>query len=633
MPVFDDGSSNIPKTNTRYSSEYLANDLPEYRYDNKTEQHIEGTNRNIEEAAYPAEAYDVSDCEHQLFESSFCSSEFDLNNSEKGKSRSDLDSKTESPYGSCTPNNVINDSNKYGFGVSTGNDCFSNERINYSLNYPHTPGGGNQHSRTIYTAWSSDNLIPVSKEEIEDIFIDLTNKFGFQKDSMRNMFDNFMCILDSRASRMAPSQALLTLHADYIGGVHANYRKWYFATQMYLDDALSDVSIGITFQDQKNVNIYEQWNKRMNRMSQYDRVRQLALWFLLWGEAAQIRFTSECLCFIFKLADDYAKSPEYKAKVLPVPEGEYLKNVITPLYKYIRDQSYEIIDGTFVKREKDHADTIGYDDINQLFWYPESINRIVLQDKGSPLMALPSSQRYKMLSEVDWNHVFEKTYKEKRTWFHLAINFTRIWIIHVAVFWYYTAYNAPFLYTDPEKPVLAVQLSIVALGGAVSTLFMIVGCICEFFFIPLNTDNISMLSRRLTFLFVILVINAAPTYIVIKARTTQISLIIGIIQLVISLLTTLTFAIIPSANLFGGSSKSSQKYQAFKTYTASYPILSRTDRAISIGLWCCIFGCKMIESYFFLSLSFKDPLKAMVNSRVLHCGDRLVGGIICSYMP
>ncbi|CAG8806827.1 32190_t:CDS:2, partial [Racocetra persica] len=429
--------------------------------DNKTEQHIEGTNRNIEEAAYPAEAYDVSDCEH------------DLNNSEKGKSRSDLDSRTESPYGSCSPNNGINDYNKYGLGMGAGNDFFSSKGINYSLNYPHIPGSGNRCSRTIYTAWSLDNLIPVSKEEIEDIFIDLTNKFGFQKDSMRNMFDHFMCILDSRASRMAPSQALLTLHADYIGGEHANYRKWYFATQMYLDDALSDVGVGIIIHDQKNVNLYEQWNQRMNRMSQHDRVRQLALWLLLWGEAAQIRFTSECLCFIFKLADDYAKSPEYKVKVLPVPEGEYLKDVITPLYKYIRDQSYEIIDGTFVKREKDHADTIGYDDINQLFWYHESINRIVLQDNGTPLMALPLSKRYKMLSQVNWNRVFEKTYKEKRTWFHLAVNFTRIWIIHVAAFWYYTAYNASFLYTDPEKPELAVQLSIVALGGAVSTLFMI----------------------------------------------------------------------------------------------------------------------------------------------------------------
>jgi 1,3-beta-glucan synthase len=47
-----------------------------------------------------------------------------------------------------------------------------------------------------------------------------------------------MHLLDSRASRMSPTQALLTLHADYIGGLHANYRKWYFAACLDLNDAV-----------------------------------------------------------------------------------------------------------------------------------------------------------------------------------------------------------------------------------------------------------------------------------------------------------------------------------------------------------------------------------------------------------
>ena len=32
-----------------------------------------------------------------------------------------------------------------------------------------------------------ERQIPLSKEEIEDIFVDLTQKLGFQRDSMRNM--------------------------------------------------------------------------------------------------------------------------------------------------------------------------------------------------------------------------------------------------------------------------------------------------------------------------------------------------------------------------------------------------------------------------------------------------------------
>ena len=42
-------------------------------------------------------------------------------------------------------------------------------------------------ARDAYPAWSTEREIPLSKEEIEDIFLDLTQKFGFQKDSMRNM--------------------------------------------------------------------------------------------------------------------------------------------------------------------------------------------------------------------------------------------------------------------------------------------------------------------------------------------------------------------------------------------------------------------------------------------------------------
>lgn len=46
------------------------------------------------------------------------------------------------------------------------------------------PGlGASEH----YPAWSAERQIPMSTEEIEDIFLDLAQKFGFQRDSMRNM--------------------------------------------------------------------------------------------------------------------------------------------------------------------------------------------------------------------------------------------------------------------------------------------------------------------------------------------------------------------------------------------------------------------------------------------------------------
>jgi 1,3-beta-glucan synthase len=196
-----------------------------------------------------------------------------------------------------------------------------------------------------------------------------------------------MQLLDSRASRMTPNQALLTVHADYIGGQHANYRKWYFAAQLDLDDAVGKInnpglqrskSMKGAPQSAKLTAAIDRWRSAMNNMSPYDRLRQVALFLLCWGEAAQVRFVPECLCFIFKCADDYYRSPECQNRVEPVPEGLFLHTVVKPLYNYIRDQGYEVTDGKFVRREKDHAQIIGYDDVNQLFWYPEGIARIML---------------------------------------------------------------------------------------------------------------------------------------------------------------------------------------------------------------------------------------------------------------
>ncbi|KIM35956.1 glycosyltransferase family 48 protein, partial [Hebeloma cylindrosporum] len=196
--------------------------------------------------------------------------------------------------------------------------------------------GGPAGAREAYPAWSAERQIPLSKEEIEDIFLDLTQKFGFQRDSMRNMFDFLMQLLDSRASHMSPNQALLSLHADYIGGHNANYRKWYFAAQLDLDDAIGQTqnpglnrlkskrSAKRPSHEKSLSTALDRWREAMQNMSQYDRLRQIALYLLCWGEAAQVRFAPECLCFIFKCADDYYRSPECQNRVEPVPEGLYL---------------------------------------------------------------------------------------------------------------------------------------------------------------------------------------------------------------------------------------------------------------------------------------------------------------------
>ncbi|CAI6338870.1 unnamed protein product [Periconia digitata] len=544
----------------------------------------------------------------------------------------------------------------------------------YGMDYTNALPAG-QRSREPYPAWTAEAQIPCTKEEIEDIFLDLTSKFGFQRDSMRNMYDHFMTLLDSRASRMSPNQALLSLHADYIGGENANYRRWYFAAHLDLDDAIgfSNMKLGKANRKTKKarkaakkkagenpeneaevLDAYEgdnsleaaeyRWKSRMNKMSQHDRVRQVALYLLVWGEANQVRFMPELVCFIFKCADDWLNSPAGQAQTEPIEELTYLNNVITPLYQYCRDQGYEIQDGRYVRREKDHAQIIGYDDINQLFWYPEGLERIVMEDK-SRLVDLPPAERYAKLKDVVWKKVFFKTYYERRSWFHLIVNFNRIWIIHVSTFWFYTSFNSKPLYTKEyaqqlnQEPPLARVLAVVSLGGAVASFINVFATVAEWVYVPRKWAGAQHLTKRLLFCLLVLVINIAPAgyilFIPYEQGEDRIPIIVGVVHFIIALVTFVFYSVMPLGGLFGSYMKGkSRQYVASQTFTASYPRLQGNDMWMSYGLWVMVFAAKMSESYFFLTLSIKDPIRVLVSMQPPRClGNTYVGDMLCKRQP
>jgi 1,3-beta-glucan synthase len=549
----------------------------------------------------------------------------------------------------------------------------------YGMEYGNALPAG-QRSREPYPAWTSDAQIPLSKEEIEDIFLDLTAKFGFQRDSMRNMFDHLMILLDSRASRMSPNQALLSLHADYIGGENANYRKWYFAAHLDLDDSVgfSNMKFGkknrkakraakkkkgqqqdpqneeATLESLEGDDSLEaaqyRWKTRMNRMSQHDRVRQVALYLLCWGEANQVRYMPEIMCFIYKCADDFLHSPACQNRVEPVEEFTYLNNTITPLYQYCRDQGYEIYEGKYVRKERDHDQIIGYDDMNQLFWYPEGIERIAFEDK-SKLVDLPPAERYERLKDVIWKKAFFKTYKETRSWFHMLPNFSRIWVIHLSIYWFYTAFNSPVLFTRDyqqqlnNSPPAALHWSAVALGGTVASLIMVLATLCEWMYVPRRWAGAQHLSKRLLFLVGVLVLNVAPSVYIfgpgraaIESGTKQPGLILGVVQFLIALATVIWFSIMPIGALFGSYLKGRRRqYVASQTFTASWPHLRGNDMWMSYGLWVLVFAAKLTESYFFLTLSLRDPIRILASMNIGTClGDSILGSsadILCKHQP
>lgn len=219
----------------------------------------------------------------------------------------------------------------------------------------------------------------------------------------------------------------------------------------------------------------------------------------------------------------------------------------------------------------------------------------------------------------------------------MLVNFNRIWILHVSVYWFFTAFNSPRVYAPKNKtsPSAAMTWSATALGGAVSTLIMIAATTAEFSYIPTSWNNASHLTTRLMFLLIVLALTGGPTVYIalVDGRTNNgnIPLILGIVQFFISVVATLAFGLVPSGRMFGDRvAGKSRKYLASQTFTASYPALTGSARTASIMLWLLVFVCKYVESYFFLTTSFSSPIAVMARTKVQGCSDPYFGNALCS---
>lgn len=513
-----------------------------------------------------------------------------------------------------------------------------------------------------YPSWHKNNGAPMDVDSVKSVFDDLQAMFGFQKASSVNMFQYLMLLLESRSSRMPCNLALVSIHADYIGGDNANYKKWYFAAAYDLDHGYTDkksirakwkelpqylqgkhVPNGLKTDANGWWAMETSWRQRMRAYTEEDYLKQLALYLLIWGEANNVRFMPECLCFIYRCALDYMYSFQDEAPP-GLPEFYFLDNIITPIYNYIRDQQFDAIDGKFFRKlGKDHSHTVGYDDVNLFFWFDQNLKKISLED-GTNLIDHPSETHYTLLHSVDWNNVFFKSYYETRSWFHLIVNFSRIWIIHLSMFWYFFTINTPVLYTKnymphlDNRPAPQVQLCVIGLGGAVACLVVLIATLFEAFYVPMKYPGRRRLFWRAVLTTLLLGFNVAiPTYVFIMKgwdKYSKLGIGLGVFQIIWSIFTTFYLGMTPPSCLFSPLlQKNTNNYKA-TLFTANYAQRSTGSRISSMVLWSNVYLFKTVESYFFLTLSLKDPFKALFTMDTSRCtGDVWLGSLVCKHFP
>ncbi|XP_021773953.1 putative callose synthase 8 [Chenopodium quinoa] len=192
-----------------------------------------------------------------------------------------------------------------------------------------------------------------------DIFDWLGFIFGFQKGNVANQREHLILLLANTHIRQSHKLASVLQFSD--GALDGLMRKFF-----------------------KN---YTKWCKFLGKKSnirlpyvkqeaQQYKLLYIALYLLIWGEAANLRLMPECLCYIYhhmayelhSMLTDAVSLMTWE-KVMPVYGGEdeaFLKKVVGPIYDVISREAKKSNSGI-----ADHSKWRNYDDLNEYFWSPD----------------------------------------------------------------------------------------------------------------------------------------------------------------------------------------------------------------------------------------------------------------------
>ncbi|OIV92479.1 hypothetical protein TanjilG_02242 [Lupinus angustifolius] len=192
-----------------------------------------------------------------------------------------------------------------------------------------------------------------------DLFDFLQHCFGFQEANVANQKEHLILLLANMQTRQTKNQTSVLKLGE--GGVDELMRKFFKNYTNWCKFVERKSNIRLPFVKQE---------------AQQYKILYIGLYLLIWGEAANLRFMPECLCYIFHhMAYELhgnlsgAISLTTWEKVMPAYGGEpesFLNNVVTPIYKVIEKEVKNSKGGT-----TDHSSWRNYDDLNEYFWHPD----------------------------------------------------------------------------------------------------------------------------------------------------------------------------------------------------------------------------------------------------------------------
>jgi len=214
-------------------------------------------------------------------------------------------------------------------------------------------------------------------------------------------------------------------------------------------------------------------------------LEEVALFLLLWGEAANLRFMPEMLYFLFECArawepeesqsvatqgqsrkawaaeamgDAAAELREMRATVTAARDAAarghalprdlrpapftFLERLVRPVFNCIKGEA------------KVHPDAPrNYDDWNEAFWHVDTLSQLRTMANangssggGTSVLDAPPSERWPLLLAADWPRFFAtvpKTHRELRWWFCLLSANRRVFLLHAILFGFVVIIRMP----------------------------------------------------------------------------------------------------------------------------------------------------------------------------------------------
>ncbi|KAJ4977556.1 hypothetical protein NE237_008336 [Protea cynaroides] len=244
--------------------------------------------------------------------------------------------------------------------------------------------------------------------------------FGFQRDNVRNQREHLILLLANVHIRLIPKPEPLNK----------------------LDERAVDAVMNKLFKNYKN------WCKFLGRKHslrlpqgqqevQQRKILYMGLYLLIWGEAANIRFMPECLCYIFHniayelhglLAGNVSIVTGENIKPSYGGDDEaFLRKVITPLYHVIEKEASKSKGGTIP-----HSAWCNYDDLNEYFWsadcfslgWPMSVDGDFFKSTREKTQGGQTPQRKSGSTGKSY-------FVETRSFWHIFRSFDRLWMFYI----------------------------------------------------------------------------------------------------------------------------------------------------------------------------------------------------------